>query len=127
MDQEKRVLIAFVLSFGLLLLWRQFAVKTSAPQPKSAQPIASQAPPASKPAQPPPAPPASGAARASRRNSKIPAESKPAALPVKKGSAPQEITIEGDVYTTTLSSRGGIVNSWVLKKYKDEKGQPLDL
>ncbi|HEV2247521.1 MAG TPA: hypothetical protein VGW37_12775 [Terriglobia bacterium] len=47
MDNEKRVMIAFALSFVLLLLWRVMFVKTPPPAPKpsgSAHPTAQQSP-----------------------------------------------------------------------------------
>jgi YidC/Oxa1 family membrane protein insertase len=35
--------------------------------------------------------------------------------------------IENEVYRITFSNRGGQATSWVLKRYKDNEGQPLDL
>ena len=35
--------------------------------------------------------------------------------------------VEGDVYRVTFSTQGAVVKSWVLKKYRDEKGAPLDV
>jgi YidC/Oxa1 family membrane protein insertase len=35
--------------------------------------------------------------------------------------------VENDVYKITFSNQGGDVRSWILKKYKDDNGQPLDL
>jgi len=35
--------------------------------------------------------------------------------------------IENDLYRITFNNRGGLAKSWVLKKYKDEHGQPLEL
>jgi YidC/Oxa1 family membrane protein insertase len=34
---------------------------------------------------------------------------------------------ENDVYRITFTNRGGAVTSWILKKYKDDEGRPLDL
>ncbi|HVH85835.1 MAG TPA: membrane protein insertase YidC, partial [Terriglobales bacterium] len=35
--------------------------------------------------------------------------------------------IENDLYKVSFNNRGGVAKSWVLKKYKDDKGQPLEL
>ncbi len=35
--------------------------------------------------------------------------------------------VENEVYRITFSNRGGDVTSWVLKRYKDNAGHPLDL
>jgi len=35
--------------------------------------------------------------------------------------------IENGLYKITFSNRGGQVKSWILKKYTDDKGQPLEL
>jgi YidC/Oxa1 family membrane protein insertase len=35
--------------------------------------------------------------------------------------------IENDVYRIVFTNRGGRVKSWVLKKYTDDKGGPLEL
>ena len=38
-----------------------------------------------------------------------------------------ETVIENDLYRIVLTNRGGRVKSWVLKKYTDDKGGPLEL
>jgi len=35
--------------------------------------------------------------------------------------------VENDVYRIKLSNRGAQATSWVLKQYKDDKGNPLEL
>lgn len=45
----------------------------------------------------------------------------------KQASAESEIVIENDLYRIHFSNRGGVVKSWILKKFNDEKGQPLEL
>src|SRR5262249_50495649 len=49
------------------------------------------------------------------------------AIAVEKAEASRDIVVEGDVFKVVLSSQGGVVKSWILKKYVDEKGAPLDL
>ena len=52
-----------------------------------------------------------------------------AAHPVAAVQAAGETTtvVENDVYRITFSNQGGDVRSWILKRYKDDNGQPLDL
>ena len=35
--------------------------------------------------------------------------------------------VENELYRITFSNRGGQAVSWILKKYKDDDGKPLDL
>ena len=53
----------------------------------------------------------------------------PAAAPVEAKSASNETetTVENDLYKIVFTNRGGQVKSWILKKYKDDDGHPLDL
>ncbi len=36
-------------------------------------------------------------------------------------------TVENELYRITFSNRGGLVTSWILKRYKDDAGHPQDL
>jgi len=78
--------------------------------------------PPAQPAQPSPAKPAARAAE-------------PAAAPAAKPAAPaapisaekeELLVIDTDLYRVTLSNRGAVVRSWVLKKYRDSAGKPLE-
>jgi YidC/Oxa1 family membrane protein insertase len=42
-------------------------------------------------------------------------------------SAETETSIDTSLYHVTFSNRGGVVKSWVLKKYRDGSGKPLEL
>ena len=53
--------------------------------------------------------------------------SAPGAAPVKTAAAESETIVENELYRIVFTNRGAQAKSWVLKKYKDEKGQPLDL
>jgi YidC/Oxa1 family membrane protein insertase len=46
---------------------------------------------------------------------------------VKQASSESETVIENDLYRITFTNHGGRVKSWILKKYDDDKGQPLNL
>jgi YidC/Oxa1 family membrane protein insertase len=117
MDNEKRVFIAFALSFLLLVLWRMLFVKTPPPPPQSSgapQATAQQATgkkgtaqSAAKPAAP-----------------KVPA---PPQIPVVQGQQAQDIVVENNFYRITFSTQGGVVKSWILKKYDDANAKPLDM
>jgi YidC/Oxa1 family membrane protein insertase len=111
MDNEKRVLFAFVLSIVMLLLWRVLFVKEPPPKP----PAATQT--QTRPVANPPAPPAA------RR----PKPSAPAALPVLAGDKANDIVVENDLYRVTFSTQGAVVKSWMLKKYRDAKENLLDI
>ena len=103
------MLVAFVL-MGLVLFLTQYLYKPSTPSPKktAAQPSAQAVAPEPSPPQPKPA---------------------AATPPPSRVSAEQEdlVTLETSVYRVVLSNRGGVVRSWVLRNYRDGKGQPLDL
>src|SRR6516164_6694857 len=106
-EQNQRILLAFALAFGVLILWRIFFVKPLPPVPKPS--------PVAKVPVTPTRQPAAPAPQVSSR------------LAVQQGSKAEEIVVEGDLYRITLSTEGAVVKSWVLKKYKDEKGNPLDV
>jgi YidC/Oxa1 family membrane protein insertase len=50
----------------------------------------------------------------------------PAVTPV-VGQAETTTTVENELYKITFSNRGADVTSWILKKYTDSYGKPLDL
>jgi YidC/Oxa1 family membrane protein insertase len=37
------------------------------------------------------------------------------------------VVVENELYKITFSNRGGQVTSWILKRYRDDEGRPLDL
>ena len=76
-----------------------------------------------RPAQPePPPPPAPSAAQVSHGAAK-PA----AATPTITAPLETTLTVENELYRIVLSNRGGQVEHWILKKYMDNSGKPLDL
>src|SRR5579875_2049642 len=50
-----------------------------------------------------------------------------AATPSVQAPAESTTVVENSDYRITFSNRGGEVRSWILKKYRDNNGQPLDL
>ena len=117
METNKRVLLAFALSFAILVVWQHFFLPPS--PPPSPKTPAAQAPAGQVPA-PSKAPAAASAP--------VPAEpAKRVELAVQEGKAAEEIVVEGEFSRIAVSTQGGVVKSWVLTKYRDEKGQPLDV
>jgi YidC/Oxa1 family membrane protein insertase len=117
---DKRMLVVFAVTFALIIIAQLFLFKKSPAQaPKSNQAQTAQT---SQPATQPAAAPAASSMQETS------ASAAPAQGAIAK-SAPNEVqTIaENDVYRITFTNRGGAVTSWILKKYKDDEGRPLDL
>jgi YidC/Oxa1 family membrane protein insertase len=47
--------------------------------------------------------------------------------PAVEAAAATTTVVENELYRVTFSNRGGQVTSWILKRFKDSDGQPLDL
>lgn len=85
----------------------------------------------------PPAPehPPAATATQSASQANAPAQSAAAAqagttatqTPAVQAAAESTTVVENELYRITFSNRGGQVTSWILKRYKDEDGKPLDL
>ncbi len=110
---ERRLLLVFALTFIIILasqpLLKKYGPKTpeAAPQTQNVAPVASPASPAEASATPsaPGRPPAAG----------------------KQAQSETEIVIKNALYEIHFTNRGAQVKSWVLQKYKNEQGQPLEL
>ncbi|GAC1621972.1 MAG: membrane protein insertase YidC [Candidatus Acidiferrum sp.] len=114
---EMRILVASLLSMGVILLWAKYF------GPK---------PPATLPTQAPAAQTASATPGAAYQpNSAVPsstphgtatAASQATASPISQKADSQErtIVIENDLYRVEISNRGAVVKSWQLKKYLDD-------
>jgi YidC/Oxa1 family membrane protein insertase len=117
---DKRVMIIFAVTMLLLMLAQQFLVKPQPPQTaKNAQVGAA----------------AGNTNAAAALSASQGATSSSALLPASSANQPaavqaaSELTtvVENDLYRITFTNRGGMVKSWILKKYTDDQGQPLDL
>jgi YidC/Oxa1 family membrane protein insertase len=109
LSMELRLLLAFLL-MGLVLFLTPYFYKPQ-PPPKPAAPSAQPAPepakaaPSGKPAAaPPPAVPAGVAAEKE-----------------------EQVEVDNGVYRITFSNRGAVVRSWILARYRDSQGNPLQL
>lgn len=108
---ERRLLLVFALTFLVVLLFQPLLQKyfpQSTPPPQKE----SQSAPAAAPATPGPV---------------KPEKAPPPIEGARQASGESETVAENDVYRITFSNRGGVVKSWVLKKYDDDQGRPLDL
>jgi YidC/Oxa1 family membrane protein insertase len=107
---ERRLLLVFALTFLVIVLFQPL-LKKYGPQPP-AEPPKAQNPAALNPA---------------------PAAATPKVEPVspsavsRQASSEAETVIENGLYKITFTNRGAQVKSWILKKYDDDKGQPLEL
>lgn len=113
------MLLAFALTFLIILASQPLMKKYGPKQPEPAPVIVTQqaVPQAAAPQSV--APPATSTKGAATRTS--------ATVVSKQASAESEIVIENDLYKIRFSNRGGLVKSWILKKFDDDKGQPLEL
>ncbi len=111
---ELRILVASLLSFGVIILWAKFFGPKPPVQPTQAN----------RPAQTAPATP--GAATTPAANppqaTASPATMAPAAasVAVKNDSQERAIVVENSLYHVEISNRGAVVKSWQLKNYKDD-------
>ena len=111
MTHQKRVLLAFALSFLMMILWRTLF------------------PPPPPPEAPAPTPESASSAP-SIESPQLPAPSQPGlrvALPLRQGSQAREITVENDLYRIVFSTEGAVVKNWILKGYSHGNGDPLDV
>ena len=112
---ERRLLLVFALTFVVIVLFQPI-LKKYLPQSQAPAPQTQNKPQAA----PLPAP-----------SNQVPAAR--AAVPVlnagatKQATSESETVVENDLYRITFTNRGAQVKSWILKKYHDDKGQPLDL
>jgi YidC/Oxa1 family membrane protein insertase len=106
---ERRLLLVFALTFLVIILFQPI-LKKYLPQPA--------APAAPTPAvvQPSTPPAASAQLQPSVPN-----------LGGKQAASESETVIENELYRITFTNRGGVVKSWVLKKYDDDHGKPQEL
>jgi YidC/Oxa1 family membrane protein insertase len=118
---ERRLLIVFALTFLVIMLFqpllKKYGPQPPAKQESAAEPRSAGQPGAAVPTQNPTQPTQGSTANG--------AES-PASAPL-QATSESETVIENDVYRIVFTNRGGRVKSWVLKKYTDDKGGPLEL
>jgi YidC/Oxa1 family membrane protein insertase len=120
MSMETRLLLAFGL-MGLVLFASQYFLPKPAPPPqKKAEPVEVQVKVAGAEEQSA-APKASAAAPA---KAAAPAQPSPERIVAEKE---ETHILETSVYRIVFSNRGAVIRSWVLKKYRDSNGSPVEL
>jgi YidC/Oxa1 family membrane protein insertase len=112
---DSRTLLLFSVVFLLIFLALQYFAPKKTPAPAQQAPVTSAAPAESAPS----------TATASSHAAASPAPTTAASTV----AAEQERTtvVENELYKITFSNRGGQAIHWILKKYKDDQGKPLDL
>jgi YidC/Oxa1 family membrane protein insertase len=124
---ERNLLLVFVL-MAVAVFGSQYLMKKYAPQTKSTaqptQPIQASAPsnpPAiqAEQAQAAPAKAEAKTGKTAKGTASIPAST--------QAASESQVVVENDLYRITFTNRGAQVKSWVLKKFQDDHGQPLDL
>jgi YidC/Oxa1 family membrane protein insertase len=118
---ERRLLVVFALTFLVIMLFqpllKKYGPQPPAKQESAAEPRSAGQPGAAVPTQSPTQPTQISTANGAEA---------PASAPLQAASE-SETVIENDVYRIVFTNRGGRVKSWVLKKYTDDKGGPLEL
>lgn len=107
----KRLLLIFSISFILIAVSQQFLSKKQEPAEKPEQQSQQQQ--------------LASAAPAVAQAPAVAAATQPTAT--KQASTEAEIVVENDLYKITFTNKGALVKSWVLKKFQDDKGNPLEL
>lgn len=127
-QQDSRSFLIFSLVFVVMLLALQyFRPKKPEPQPtqQKQQQSATPATPAAAPAD------NNAADNNAADNAPAPQKTKGKAGATAPASvaatAEQTTTIENENYRIVFTNRGAAVKSWVLKRYEDDNGKPLDL
>jgi YidC/Oxa1 family membrane protein insertase len=117
LSEHARVALAFALALFVMVGW--YLLNPPKPQPVPGSPAAQHA--TSAPAVTN-TPPPNESVSPGRTN----VNSAAAAAPV-AATGEKTIVIESDLYRVELSNRGGVVRSWLLKKYTDEGNPPRTL
>ena len=121
---ERRLLLVFALTFLVIMLFQPL-LKKYGPQPPATPPI-SQAQQGSSPAQAP-AGPATTATAVPAAAPAVTSRGAGSASAPTQATAESETVIENGFYRIVFTNRGAQVKSWLLKKWDDDKGNPLEL
>jgi YidC/Oxa1 family membrane protein insertase len=117
---ERNLLLIFLL-LAVVIFASQFFMKRYSPPP---------APSNAHPTQPiQPGTPSSAQTVAPNRepSNVLPAKRPRAAEIPQQAQAESAMVVENAVYRISFSNRGAVAKSWVLKKFSDDQGRPLDL
>ena len=119
---EKRLLLAAVLSLGVLFLWESWAARNAPkPQPGARTPAAAATVTEA------------GRSDAAPQSGTAPDRTSPGtlsaatAIPAVSATEERTIVLANDAVRATISNRGAVLTSYVLLKYRDDEGHPLEL
>ncbi len=112
---ELRILVASLLSMGVILLWAKYF----GPKPPAQSPQANR-PAVSAPATPGPATSQTATTSPTPATAAAMAPAAPVTVTPVSDSQERTIVIENDLYRVEISNRGAVVKSWQLKKYMDD-------
>lgn len=110
---ERRLLLAFLLVFVMIAVLQFLLPKQQPPPQEKTNQTQPTATPATTPATTP------------TRTTKSATPAAP--VPVKQAASTSLTMLENEYYRATFSNHGAVAVSWVLKKFKDNDGRPLDL
>jgi YidC/Oxa1 family membrane protein insertase len=113
-QDNRSFLVMLIVMMGVIFGVQYWRMRTAPPAPQNA-PAATQS--------------ANGTASQTAAAQTAPAVAGGAATqtPAVQAAAETTTVVENELYKITFSNRGGQVTSWILKRYKNEDGQPLDL
>jgi len=113
---DMRSTLVFTMVILVVLLGYQYFFKPAPPPASQTQPqVAQQAQQAAQQSAPAQPQLATGQVQAA------------AAIPAVGAQLETETTVENDLYRIVFTNRGAQVKHWILKKYKDTAGKPLDM
>jgi YidC/Oxa1 family membrane protein insertase len=115
---ERRLLLVFALTFLVIVLFQPILKKFGS------QPTVETEKKTTTTTAPLPQTPPSPSTSPATAEAKVPSSPRNAAI---QATSEAETVIENDLYRITFTNKGGQVKSWVLKKFDDDKGQPLEL
>jgi YidC/Oxa1 family membrane protein insertase len=121
MSMETRLLLAFGL-MGLVLFASQYFLPKPAPPPKKAESVQVQTKQDSSEAPAPPQQPAPAASKTPKAAQQPQQQAQRIA-----GEKEETYVLETSVYRIVFSNRGAAIRSWVLKRYRDSAGSPVEL
>lgn len=121
--------LVLVVTFALILIGQFVLIKTKAknPPPKPATTAASTNPTNPAEATSAAAPEATAAPQNAPASPKTQAEPPVITGEHRAATGEVETVVENNLYRIVFTNKGAQAKSWVLKKYKNEQGQPLDL
>ncbi len=118
---DMRSTIAFTAVILFALLGYQYFIKPATPPANQTQSQAAQ------PANPQAGQPASQSAASAQAPSTSASAQAVSTTPAIGAAIESDITVENELYKIVFTNRGAQVKHWILKKYSDTAGKPLDM